>query len=165
MSELNEDIIKNDFPKPESFYNELDTFKNQMPAFLADFTTNFVNYNLNPQNNEYENAFRHDKNILNSINSNIIKLVTNIEKKTLGLNHRLEELYVLINEAKIENRELKIKLGILDNENETSYELINDYKELYRLSYLRNWGLAICIVIACFSIMKVYPSTHVNRGI
>ena len=81
------------------------------------------------------------------------------------MNDRLEELYVLINEARIENKELKIKLGILDNENETSYELINNYKEMYNFGYLRNWGLALCIIIAGIAIMKVYPSTHVNRGV
>jgi membrane carboxypeptidase/penicillin-binding protein PbpC len=136
-----------------------------MPHFLDDFKTNFVNYNLNPQNNEYEHSFQNDKNILNSINLNIIKLVTNVDKNTLRLNDRLEELYVLINEARIENKELKIKLGILDNENETSYELINNYKEMYNFGYLRNWGLALCIIIAGIAIMKVYPSTHVNRGV
>ena len=164
MSELNQDILNDDFPKPDVFYRELDVFKNQMPPFLDDFKNNFINYNLNPLNNEYEQAFQRDKNILNSINLNIIRLVTNIENNTLSLTDRLEELYVLIKEAKKEHKELKMKLGLLDNENETSDELINNYKEMYNFGYLRNWGLGLCIFIALIAIMKVYPTSHANRG-
>jgi hypothetical protein len=161
MTELNhEDILNESFPEPTVFLEQLNIFKSQMPAFLEDFKQDFINFNLNPQNNEYEQAFQNDKNQLISMNKNIINLGMNVEKTTDEINKILLGLNILIEEAKKKNIELKHKLGIIDNESYTSGELIGDYKEIYNYRYLRNCGLVLCIIGAGLTIAKVYSNTH-----
>jgi flagellar hook-associated protein FlgK len=164
MSEINENILHENFINAEQFYRELRELENIMPSLLNDFRRDFVNFNLNPENNEYQQAFQNDKNMLNAINNDTEQLVKNIEKSTEYINESLFELNMLIQEAKQLNRQLKKELGIVNNEVSASDELISDYKEMYNYGYLRNWGLALCIIIAGMIITKAYPGRQVNMA-
>jgi SMC interacting uncharacterized protein involved in chromosome segregation len=160
MSEFNPDILEDNFIKPEQFYQDLNSLKSSMPTFLNNFKSDFINFNLNPQNEEYQNAFENDKNMLNNINNDTVELFKTVGKNTINLNDALFELNTLIKEAKIENKELKAKLGLLNNEMSASDELISDYKEMYNYGYLRNCGLVLCIIIGGIVISKVYPNNY-----
>jgi hypothetical protein len=37
-------------------------------------------------------------------------------------------------------------------------EMIDDYKEKYHLAYLRNWGLLLSILVACFTMKYIFKS-------
>jgi hypothetical protein len=67
MSEINENILNENFINAEQFYRELRELENIMPSLLNDFRRDFVNFNLNPENNEYQQAFQNDKNMLNAM--------------------------------------------------------------------------------------------------
>jgi hypothetical protein len=59
------------------------------------------------------------------------------------------------NEKKI-NRELKVKLGIVEHKNNAASEVIYDYKQIYESGYLRNWGLFLSIVVVGLTISKTF---------
>jgi len=160
MSDLNQNIFEENFVNPDQFYQDLNALENSMPNFLNNLRSDFINFNLNPQNEEYQNAFQNDKNMLNTINNDTVELFKAVGESTMILNQALFELNNLIKEAKQENRELKSKLGILNNEMSASDELISDYKEMYNYGYLRNCGLILCIIIGGMLISKVYPSNY-----
>ena len=64
-------------------------------------------------------------------------------------------LNVLIQKEKERNRELKLKLGIVEHKNNAATELIYDYKNMYSEEYLRNWDLFVSILIIGTSISKI----------
>ena len=61
------------------------------------------------------------------------------------------------------NRELKRKLGIIEQNGNSSEELIDDYSEMYDMGYLRNWGLFLSILVVGISISKIYKPSNMNN--
>jgi galactitol-specific phosphotransferase system IIB component len=157
-SEFNEDMFDN-FEKPIQFKQKLETLKSQLPPILDDFKKYYVFFNKNPGYPEYEQMFQNMKSNLNKINSDLFTLSNDIQSNTEKINQKLFALDILIRREKEKNKELKVKLGIVENKNAASSELISNYKEMYESGYLRNWALFLSIVIAGFTIAKVYKKT------
>ena len=65
-------------------------------------------------------------------------------------------LNVLIEKEKAKNRSLKRKLGIIDHNNNAAIEMIDNYKQIYNMSYLRNWALFLSSLICIMTIGKIY---------
>jgi hypothetical protein len=158
MSQINtiENTINQNFTSPDTYKQQIETLKQQFISVLDDFKQDFINYNMNSQNNEYQQTFFNDKNNLNVINNELTKISQNVETSTNELNKGLILLNELIKKTKEENRKLKIKLGIVEDKNNTSDELIDNYKQMYEYNYLRNVALGLSIVISWISISKVY---------
>lgn len=153
--EFNEDTFNN-FPQPTQYTQQLQTLQSQLPAILADFQKYYVFYNKNPEYQEYGQMFQNIKSNLNQVNSNLFSLSNDIQMNTDNINEKLFLLDRLIKEERIKNKKLKIKLGIIENKNNASIELISDYKEMYESGYLRNWGLFLSIIIVGILIKKTY---------
>jgi len=153
--EFDENIFDN-FPQPSQYSKQLQTLQSQLPAVLADFQKYYVFYNKNPEYQEYGQMFENIKDNLNEINMNIFSLSNDIQMNTDKINEKFFVLNKLIKKEKVQNRKLKIKLGIVENKNNASIELISDYKQMYESGYLRNWGLFLSIIIAAISIKKLY---------
>ena len=131
MRSLENNDMMNDFPESSQFKNTLETLQQQLPAILTDFKKYYVFYNKNPEYPEYQQSFQNIKGNLNKINSDLFTLSNSVQSTTDELNTNLKKLYILIEKEKKTNIELKIKLGIVENENDASTELISDYKQLY----------------------------------
>ena len=158
--QFNEDTFNN-FEDPIQFTTQLETLQSQLPAILNDFTKYYVFFNKNPEYPEYEQMFNNIKSNLNQINSELFTLSNNVQVNTEDINEKLFILDALIREEKIKNRDLKVKLGIVEHKNNASVELISDYKQIYDSGYLRNWALFISILIAGTAISKIYKSSSV----
>jgi len=145
-----------DFEKPIQFRQKLETLQSQLPAILNDFKKYYVFFNKNPEYPDYEQMFQNIKGNLNNINSELFTLSNDVQSNTDKINEKLFALDILIRKEKKTNRELKKKLGIVEHKSAASNELISDYKEIYESGYLRNWALFLSIVVAGFTISKVY---------
>lgn len=153
--EFNEDEFNN-FPQPSQYTQKLQTLQSQLPAILADFRKYYVFYNKNPEYQEYQQMFENIKSNLNQINAEVFSLSNNIESNTDKINQKLFILDTLIKKERVKNKELKIKLGIVEHKNNASVELISDYKDMYESGYVRNWGLFLSIIIVAIAIKKTY---------
>jgi len=87
--------------------------------------------------------------------SNAVKLDVN------KMNSQLVDLNALIKKEKERNTTLKVKLGIVENKNNASNEMISNYKQHYNYGYLRNWGLFLSIIVAVFAIAKVFKKNQI----
>ena len=157
---IEEDEFEN-IPKPVKFTQKLETLKSQLPTILDDFKKYYVFYNKNPEYPEYEQTFQNIKGHLNTINSDLFSLSNNVQINTDEINKKLFSLNTLIKQEKKRNLELKLKLGIVEDKNNASTELITDYKDIYLSDYLRNWGLFLSILVAVFTITKVFRPSHI----
>ena len=158
--QFNEDIFNN-IEEPIQFTTQLETLQSQLPAILSDFKKYYVFFNKNPEYPEYEQMFNNIKSNLNQINSDLFTLSNNVGVNTEEINDKLFILDALIREEKIKNRDLKVKLGVVEHKNSASIELISDYKQIYESGYLRNWALFISILIVGTAISKIYKSSSV----
>ena len=122
---------------------------------LKKFKENYVNYNLNNDNDEYENIFLTSKFQLQELNSNLFNL-TNQMKNQILLNHSNNE-----NEIKSIKESEKIydvtidQLNNVGDENRASNILIYDYKDMYDKQFYKNFQIIIGITALSFIIYKM----------
>ena len=77
------------------------------------------------------------------------------------MNQQLFKLNIFITKERQKNRKLKSKLGIIENTGNASTEMINNYKELYNMNYLRNWSLLLSSFLCIAAIGVVYKKPGV----
>ena len=155
MTNIDDEDITDSFKTPGIFKERLQTLNKQLPAILADFKKYYVFFNKNPEYPEYQNSFENIKGNMNKLSSDLFMVSNDVESATNEINKKLFALNVLIQKEKERNRELKLKLGIVEHKNSAATELIYDYKNMYSEEYLRNWGLFLSILIIGSSISKI----------
>jgi hypothetical protein len=155
MATIDDEDITNSFKTPGIFKEKLQTLNKQLPAILDDFKKYYVFFNKNPEYPEYQNSFENIKGNMNKLSSDLFMLSNDVQSSTDELNKKLFALNVLIQEEKKRNREIKLKLGIVEHKNSAATELIYDYKNMYSEEYLRNWALFVSILIIGTSISKI----------
>lgn len=145
--------------EPIQYRERLDTLQSQLPAILSDFKKYYILYNKeNPEDdkNQYAQIFENIKQNLMQINADLFTLSNEVQQNTDEINKGMIILDELIRRERETNRQLKIKLGIVENKNNASMELISNYKEIYEKDYLRNWGLFFSIIAVAIAIKKTY---------
>ena len=146
------------------FIKQIDTLQSQLPAILEDFKKYFVFFYKNPEDAEYQQMFQNIKSNLTTLQSNLFKLSNNVESCINKINTSYSKIDDLIQLEKEKNTKLKLALGIVEQNNNASTELISDYKNIYEYGYLRNWSMIFSIFIVGFTISKIFkaPSPTVN---
>jgi len=146
----------NDFENPKMFISKLHALRQQLPHILDDFIKYYVFYNKNPDYPEYSQMFDNIKGNLNTINSNLFILSNAVDVNTGKISQKLSGLDELIQKEKKVNRVLKRKLGILEQQIDSTDELIYDYSQMYDEGYLRNWALFLSILVSGLAISVVF---------
>ena len=149
----------NDFENPQMFISKLHALREQLPHILDDFIKYYVFYNKNPDYPEYSQMFDNIKGNLNTINSNLFILSNAVDVTTGKISQKLSGLDELIQKEKKVNRALKRKLGILEQQIDSTYELIYDYNQMYDEGYLRNWALFLSILVSGLAISVVFKNS------
>lgn len=144
--------------KTTQYNNKLETLKSQMPAILSDFKKYYILYNKDTTNNEYTTLFLNITSNLENVNTNLTLLSNEVQVDINKINKELISLNSLIEEEKTTYKNLNSKLGIVEHKNNATTELITDYKQMYEYGYLRNWGLFFSIVLAGYTISKVFTN-------
>jgi len=148
------------FEKPETFKENIQTLKQQLPPILEDFNKYFVLYNKDPNYPEFENMFNNIKQNLNTIGSSLFMVSNDLDTNIDNINATYKKLDILIVKERKRNRELRRKLGLVERENDSSKELIDNYNEMYDMDYLRNWGLFLSTIVVVVYISKNFNSNQ-----
>jgi hypothetical protein len=135
-----------DFDKPEKYYMKLKEIDDGIEFILDEYKKLYVLSNLSPEKQEYQQQFSNIENNVTKINSKLFSLSNDISN-----NIDLITKYILYADGQIKlqknkKKELKKKLGIVENKTNASSEMIYDYKEIYNKRYLRNWAMIISII-------------------
>jgi hypothetical protein len=133
--------------------NELD---NGINLLLMEFKKVYIITKMHPTNEEYQTQYQNIVNNLASVLSRLFSLSNDVQVNIDNINKKLFEFDVLIRSEKEKNKELKRKLGIVENKSNASSEMINDYKYIYDKRYLRNWSLLLSSIICLLAIGKIY---------
>ena len=141
---------------PNTFYNNLTELSDRMPMILEIFNTAYVNYNIVPNSQEYQNAYLNVKNNIISTNGSLFILSNDIENNIKLINENLNKIDTQIQKEKKLNNLLKLKSNSDTDKINASNQMIDDYKEVYNLKYLNNFNILIGIFIGIFMCKKIF---------
>jgi hypothetical protein len=156
MEYSNEKQLMDQFEKPEMFTQKIETLQQQLPPILDEFNKYFVLYTTDPSYPEYGNMFNNIKQHLNSLSASLFVISNDVDANTDEINKAFKKLDILITKERKKNRELRRKLGMIEDENNSSKELIDNYNEMYDTDYLRNWALFLSTIVVGVSISKMF---------
>jgi len=145
------------FPKPADLVRQLVKIEQTMPLLLDDFKKQYISYNKNSQNNENHQLYESIQANVENENAKLFILNNGIEKGMEELNQKLFAINKKIGIEKKENEKMKKYLAKIENEYHGSDEMISDYKEIYRMHYLKNVTLVLGIIMGAVILTKVFP--------
>jgi hypothetical protein len=154
--------IVNNYAQPNALIEKLHESKDKLPFVLENFSKSFVLHSKNPEDNEYKQIFETDKSHLDKIMHDLFLLENNVSTNINKLNSNLEKLYIEIELLKGENKQLKKKLQLFNQHNDTTDEMIDNYKEFYEIQYLRNWAIGLSIFICIGVMTSIFKPTTVK---
>ena len=149
------------FEKPENLLSTIQTLQEQIQPILDDFVKYYVSYNSNPTNSEYQQMYNNIKSNLNNINSQLFIISNTVDSNTSSISKNMLKLDKSIDKMKKESNVLKKKIGVIGEKMNSADELIDNYKQMYEMGYLRNWGLFLSIIGSCVLLSIVFKKKQV----
>lgn len=110
----------------------------------------------NPYNNDYKIQLRQLKLTLNEKIQILLDLNTYFTDSNSELNDNIKTLKNEITAIKNHNKTLLDGLNNIDERAEATDELINNYKYIYNVVFLKNWGLFLSIIICWIVLSAVF---------
>jgi hypothetical protein len=162
---LNEELFKDgennfEFTSPDQFSSKLNALSEQLPPLLDDFQPAYVNYNSNPAFATYQNSFLNIRNNIINLNAELFITTNDIEKNIEIMNKELQNKNIEIDNEKKTNKKLKSQNKNADNKINGSYQMIDDYKEIYNLKYLNNFNIFFGIIFGVFICKTIFSSNN-----
>ena len=143
-------------PQASSFLSVIETLNQQFAPILDDYKKYYVFHNMMPDYNEYQQMFETINSNLNEVTTKLFTTTNDIEVNTEKISKKLKSLSDLINQEKEKNHKFRNRLEMIDGKNNSSDILINNYTEMYDIQYIRNWGLAIGIVLSIIASTRIF---------
>lgn len=140
----------------DNYLNNIKTLEEKIPSILDDFKKYYVFFNKNPDYDEYKRIFENLKSNLNEIENDIFQLSNNVNLNIADTSKNLLEYNKLIKKEKTKNDRLTSMFSQYDNKYNGSKELINNYKEIYNINYLRNVFMFVGIIISVIVLLKIF---------
>jgi hypothetical protein len=122
---------------------------------LENLKKNYVNYNLNNDNDEYKNIFLTSKSQLQEINTNLYNLTNQMQNKILSNHSKNQNEISSLNKSE-QTYEVTIdELNNIGDKNRASNILIDDYKDIYDKIFYQNFQIIIGIFALSFITYKM----------
>ena len=153
--------INFDTKKSETYLNKLNELNGSVNLLLYEFNQVYVMYKMYPTNEEIQQQYQNMILNIEKIQSDLFSISNNVQVDINTINTLLLQLNTLIKKEKETNTEFKKQLGIVESTNNSAYEMINDYKEIYNIKYLRNWALILSTFLSIYTISIVFKKQGV----
>jgi hypothetical protein len=160
--ELENEDMEFKFKNPEEYINKLDELNGGMSVLLDELKKLYIITLTEPDNKEVKAKYQATISNINLTQSKILSLSNDLQNNMDDINKEVSRLDRLIKIEKDRNKKLKTKLGMIENKNNSSLEMISDYKEIYNIQYLRNWALFLSTIICIYTISTVYKKSVVK---
>lgn len=158
LIETENNDYENVFIKSKQYKEKINQLDSGTDLLLNEFKKLYVITNMHPTNEEYQTQYQNIINSLGEILSKLFSISNDVQVNIDELNKKLFEFDILIRQEKEKNKELKRKLGIVENKNNAASEMISDYKDIYEKRYLRNWSLLLSSAIGIVTIVKIFKN-------
>jgi hypothetical protein len=148
------DDLKNQIANADKYKEDLNVLNGKFYSILDDFKKYYIFFNKNPEVDEYQQMFSNIKDNIESINSKLFTINTNLQQTVDDINIKIQQINIEIQKEKTKNLELKNNVGIINNKRTSSGILIDNYKELYNNTYYFNISIVFGILIILFLFYK-----------
>ena len=152
------DVENINYQEPQEYIKQMNELDGSIDLLLAEFSKVFILYKMNKNNPEYQQQYANMVANINKIQSKLFTTENGIQINIDEITQKLLKINVLISSEKEKNTVLKNKLGMIQDKNNSAYEMIYNYKQIYNYNYLRNWALFISISLCILTISKVYKN-------
>jgi len=150
--------INDNFKPSDKYIEEISQLNSGMNILLEQFKKIYIVSKMNPDIQEYQQQYANIISSINNIQSELFTKSNDVQVNIDSISQKMLLLNVLIEKEKVKNRSLKRKLGIIDHNNNAAIEMIDNYKQIYNMNYLRNWALFLSSVICIITIGNVYKT-------
>lgn len=154
--------INHNFMKPEQFNEKLTQLNGSVDLLLDEFKKIYVISKMHPANQEYQQQYANMVAGLDQLQSKLFSTSNDVQVNIDNLNKSMVSLDIEIRKEREKNKELKKKLGIVENKTNAASEMINDYTQIYDERYLRNWALGLSTIICIMTIGSVFKKQGVQ---
>lgn len=149
------------FMKPEQFNEKITQLNGSVDLLLDEFKQIYVISKMHPANQEYQQQYANMVGGLDQLQSKLFSTSNDVQVNIDNLNKAMVALDIEIRREREKNKELKRKLGIVENKTNAASEMINDYTQIYDERYLRNWALGLSTIICIMTIGSVFKKQGV----
>jgi len=140
----------------EDYTQKINELSGGIDIILSQFKKIYVIVKMNPNDTEYEQQLENILSNLKQISSKLFSISNDIQSNTNDLNKQLFQLNTLISEEKNNKEMLESKLESINGQNNSATEMIDNYKYMYNVNYLRNWALLLSAFLCIITIKIVY---------
>ena len=140
----------------EQYTSKLNELYGGIYILLDEFKKNYVITKMHPLNEEYKQRYENNLSKFTEIQSKLFSISNDVQVNIEDLNNQLFKINILIKKEKETNKQLKLKLGIVETKNNAANELIDDYTTIYDIKYLQNWAIVLSIIGCLISIKMTY---------
>jgi hypothetical protein len=154
--ELENENIDLNLKNPGEYINKLDELNGGVNLLLDEFKKIYIIAKMHPNNEDIQARYQDMTSNINQLQSKLFSVSNDIQVNINDINKKLLELDGLIRIERDKNRELRKKLGMVEHKNNSASEMIDNYREIYDIKYLRNWALFLSTVICIFTISALY---------
>jgi len=153
--------IDENFMKPEQFNEKLEVLNGSVNLLLDEFKKIYIISKMHPANQEYQQQYANMVAGLDQLQSKLFSASNDVQVNIDNINKAMIALDIHIRKEREKNRELKVKLGIIENKSNASSEMIDDYTQIYDKRYLRNWALGLSTIICIMTIGSLFKKQGV----
>jgi hypothetical protein len=139
---------------------EIDELQQRFSLILENYVDDYVSYLKNSSNTEYLNNINHIKSVISNIDSQSFLLKNKMESEMQKIENKTSEFNIEIDALKKENKALKDRVKILDENVLTADGLFDNEIDLYKKQIVTIIVLLIGIIITC----KVYYDLGLDRS-
>lgn len=154
--ELDNENIELNIKNPTDYVNRLEELNGGVNILLDEFKKVYIIARMHPNNEDIQEQYQNMISNLNELQSKLFSTSNDVQVNIDDINKKMIELDLFIRKERQINKKLKIKLGIVEEKNNSASEMIDDYMEIYNMKYLRNWSLFLSTIICLFTISVIY---------
>ena len=147
--------------KVQTFNEKINTTNEQFFSALEDFNKYYVYYNKNPEVDEYQNFYTNSVSQLQTLNSALFLTSNDIGKTISGIDVKVEDIAIKLEEEKATNAALMATISKMTNTQNGSELLISDSKFLYTTQYIHNIEIFVGILIVSIMLSKFFTPSHI----
>ena len=152
---INNILIEN-LDSLKTYQSTFDQLNGQLDPILEQFQKAYVNYQMNPSNNEYERIFLTANSNMESLNSQLFSIKNTLVKNIQILNQDLMQENEKIKEVKKENQYLTNNYNQINSKQNGSIEMVYEFNDMYNRDYFMNLHLLIGILFSLYVTIQIF---------
>jgi len=140
----------------KTYENIIRQLNAQLNPILVEFQKSYVNYQMNPTNNEYEQIFLTANSNMESLNSQLFSIKNEVLQKIQMLDQNLLQINGKIQEAKKENQYLNQNYNETNLKQYGTIEMVDEFNDIYNIDYFTNLHLFIGVLFSLYVTIQIF---------